>query len=145
MTARAYGHADICYDPYQAVQLSQRLRARGLRTHEFVFSAQSVGRLAVTLHTLLREHRLALPDAPDLLDELANVRLRETSPNVLRMDHDPDRHDDHAISLALAAHHLLEGIQSGGAVTYCYRCQPGPICPVQKSGRVCRSGRRCRT
>jgi hypothetical protein len=45
----------------------------------------------------------------DLLDELANVRLRETSRSVLRMDHDPDRHDDCAIGLALAARRLLEG------------------------------------
>lgn len=41
------------------------------------------------------------------------------------MDHDPDKHDDHAISLALAAHHLLEGRSDGGVTTDCYRCQPG--------------------
>ena len=42
-------------------------------------------------------------------DELANVRLRETSPGVYRMDHDPDKHDDQAIALALAlaANHLI--------------------------------------
>lgn len=49
-----------------------------------------------------------LPDDPELLEELSNVRLRETSPGVLRMDHDRDRHDDRAIALALAAHRLLE-------------------------------------
>ena len=38
----------------------------------------SVGRLAMTLHLLLREHRLALPDDAELLDELATVRLRES-------------------------------------------------------------------
>jgi hypothetical protein len=35
------------------------------------------------------------------------VRLRETSPGVLRMDHDSGRHDDRAIALALACHRLV--------------------------------------
>ena len=47
-------------------------------------------------------------DDPELLEELANVRLRETAPGVLRMDHDPHEHDDRAIAVALAAHRLLE-------------------------------------
>jgi phage FluMu gp28-like protein len=98
---------EVVLDPWQAVQLAQGLRERGVRVHEFAFSSQSVGRLAVTLHRLLRDRALALPDDPELLDELANVRLRETSPGVLRMDHDPGQHDDRAIALALAAHHLL--------------------------------------
>jgi hypothetical protein len=61
----------------------------------------------LTLFRLLRDHQLALYDDPDLLDELANVRLVETSPGSYRIDHDPDKHDDRAISLALAAQHLL--------------------------------------
>jgi len=64
-----------------------------------------VGRLATTVHLLLRDHRFALPQHAHLLDELANVRLRETSPGVYRMDHAPDKHDDQAI--ALAANHLI--------------------------------------
>jgi hypothetical protein len=56
---------------------------------------------------------LVLPDGPELLAELGNVRLRETSPGVLRMDHDPDKHDDRAIALALAAHQLLDRGQTG--------------------------------
>jgi hypothetical protein len=75
---------------------------------EFIFSAQSVGRLAATLMLLIRNHALALPDDPELIDELANLRLRETSPGVLRIDHNPDKHDDRAIALALAANKLVE-------------------------------------
>ena len=67
----------------------------------------SVGRLATTIHLLLREHRLALPPNQELLDELANVRLEESSPGVYRMDHHPDKHDDQAIALALAASYLI--------------------------------------
>jgi phage FluMu gp28-like protein len=110
--AREYRGATIVADPWQAVGLLQRLRSRGVRIEEFPFSAQSVGRLASTLHLLLREHALALPDDEALLDELAHVRLREVSPGVLRLDHDSGRHDDRAIALALAAFKLVERPQS---------------------------------
>jgi hypothetical protein len=105
--ARSFG-APVVVDPWQAVGMAQRLRERGLLVEEFAFTATSVGRLAMALHGLVREHALAIPDDPELLDELANVRLRETSPGVYRMDHDPDKHDDSAIALALAAVWLLQ-------------------------------------
>lgn len=100
--------ATVIVDPWQAAQLTERLRSRGVRIREFPFTAQSVGRIASTLYLLLRERALRLPDDPELIDELSNVRLRETSPGVLRMDHDAGRHDDRAIALALAAHRLVE-------------------------------------
>ena len=106
--AAMYRPVEVVLDPWQAVGLAQRLRGRGITTSEFVFSAQSVGRLAGTLHLAIRNRTLALPDDEELLDELANVRLRETSPGVPRMDHDAGRHDDRAIALALAATRLLE-------------------------------------
>jgi hypothetical protein len=105
--AAAY-RAEIVLDPWQAVGTMQRLRSRGLRVEEFNFNAASVGRIASTLHLLLRNRALRLPDDAGLLDELANVRLRESSPGVLRLDHDPDRHDDRAVALALAATRIVE-------------------------------------
>jgi phage terminase large subunit-like protein len=105
-----YGRAHVRIDPWQAIGLAQRLRVRGVAVEEYPFSAQSVGRLASTLHLLLRDRLLAIPDDEALLDELANVRLRETSPGVLRIDHDPDKFDDRAISLALAATALVERV-----------------------------------
>lgn len=123
--SRLYGRAGVVCDPWQAVGLAQRLRSRGVRVDEFTFSSASVGRLAVTLHQLIRDRLLALPDDPALLDELANVRLRETSPGVLRIDHDPDKHDDRAIALALAATHLLGRPAAGAPQSWCYRCSGG--------------------
>ena len=98
---RARLRRPVVIDPYQAAQLTEHLRRRGVPVDEYVFGAQSVGRMASTLFVLLRERQLRLPDDAALLDELANVRLRETSPGVLRMDHDSGRHDDRAIALAL--------------------------------------------
>jgi hypothetical protein len=71
----------------------------------------------------LRDHRVALPDDEELLHELANVRFRQTSPGALIMDHDPDKHDDGAIALALAAFALVEHppARGGFAVTMAAR------------------------
>ena len=102
-----YNHARIVIDPWQAVGMAQRLRGRGVAVQEFNFTSASVGRLASALHQLLRNRALALPNDEALLDELANVRLRETTPGVYRLDHDPDQHDDRAIALGLAANQLL--------------------------------------
>lgn len=106
--SRAYNYAPVRYDSWQAVGSAQRLAARGVRVDEYVFHPSSVGRLASTLLMLVRERLLDLPDDPALVDELVNLRLRETSPGVLRLDHDPDRHDDRAVALALAASALVE-------------------------------------
>lgn len=69
---------------------------------EHQFSAQSNAKVALNLHRLVRERRLLLPDDPELLDELANVRLRETSPGVYRLDHEVGAHDDGAVALGIA-------------------------------------------
>ncbi len=113
---RRFNHARVVIDPWQAAGLSQRLRHSGLSVEEFVFSQTSVGRLAAGLHTTIRDHRLVLPDDPELIEELSNIRLRETTPGVLRMDHDADKHDDRGIALALAMHDFVEsGLGVGAA------------------------------
>jgi len=51
-----------------------------------------------------------------LLDELATVRLRETSlPGVVRVDHDSGRHDDMVQALGFAVTALLERPGGGGS------------------------------
>ena len=106
--ARTYNGSQVIVDPWQAVGLAQDLRRRGVSVREYPFTASSVGRLAGSLYRLLREGSLRLPDDAELLDELAHVRLRETSPGVLRLDHDHGRHDDRAVAIALSAHRLVE-------------------------------------
>jgi hypothetical protein len=100
-------HAGLVLDPWQSIGLGQRLRSRGVRVSEFAFSSSSVARLANTLAGLIRNRALALPPDEELLSELARVRLRETAPGVVRMDSEPGEHDDRAVTLALAAHHLM--------------------------------------
>lgn len=80
---------------------------RNASTSRFNFTPATVSRLALTLHQLIRQHELKLPNDPKLRDELANVRLIQPSPGTYRLDHDAGRHDDRAIALGIAAHHLL--------------------------------------
>lgn len=40
--------------------------------------------------------------------QLANVRNPLNDPGVLRLDHDPDRHHDRAVAMALDASYLVE-------------------------------------
>lgn len=116
--SKAYNAAPVVFDIFQAAQMTQTLAGRGVRTVPFTFSAQSVGKLGLRLYQLLRARRLALPDDRDLLDELAHVRIRESSPGVYRLDHDRDRHDDRAVALALAAEHLLSTAGRGGRLRF---------------------------
>ena len=51
----------VIADPYQAAQLAQRLKARGVSVRTFDFTTTSVGRLASTMLQLLRSRRLHLP------------------------------------------------------------------------------------
>jgi hypothetical protein len=76
--------------------------------HEFTFNAMSVGRLALSLHQAIRNHRIALPHDELLIEELIAVRLRKNSLGVYRLDHDSGGHDDQAVTLALGVHWLLE-------------------------------------
>jgi hypothetical protein len=107
--ARRYRNAVCVFDPSQGLQMMQTLKRSGLTVEEFSFSGSSVGKLGTTLLQLIRERALALPaDEDDLLDELRNVRVKETAPGTFRLDHARGRHDDRAIALALAAHTLLQ-------------------------------------
>jgi phage terminase large subunit-like protein len=112
--ARIYRDVRIVFDPHQAAQMMQALRREGIKVDEFVFTQTSVGRLAMTLLSAVRNKALALPRDPDLIRELARVRLIETTPNVYRLDHDPREHNDRAIAIALAATTLMERSGSPG-------------------------------
>ena len=74
----------------------------------------------------VREHRMALPDDAELLDELATVRLRESTPGVYRLDHDASGHDDRAVAIGLAALALTERAEGRGSITV----------PGRRGGRI---------
>jgi hypothetical protein len=86
----------------------QRLVSHGIEAEEHAFTATSTGRMAAALFNAIRDKAVALPPDDDLLDELAHMRLRESSFGVFRLDHDAGRFDDCAVALALVVSVLLQ-------------------------------------
>jgi hypothetical protein len=105
---RSYRRPQVLLDPWQTKGMAQRLRTQGVRVDEFGFSTQSVGRIALALHTALRNHTVALYDDEQLLTELARVRLEERGPGQYRLDHAHGEHDDRAVALAMCCAHLVD-------------------------------------
>lgn len=98
--------AVVVADPSQALGLLQALKRSGIITKEHTFSPSSNAKLANTLLRLIRDGLLALPDDPELLDELASVRLESTSLGTVRLVHDRNRYDDRVASLGICAVYL---------------------------------------
>jgi Terminase large subunit, ATPase domain len=104
--AAEYNGATVIYDPHQSIELSQRLTRRGIESRRFNFGTASVGELGLALHTAIRNRTVLIPNDQFLLDVLAAVRLRESSPGSFRLDHAAGGHDDQAVCLAMACHHF---------------------------------------
>ena len=98
---RAFNNAPLIFDPYQALELSQRLDARGVTTTEFHFSRQSKMRLASALLTAFNTGALALYEAPGLHAELSKLRVVDSGSGMWSFDHRPGQHDDRSVSLAM--------------------------------------------
>jgi phage terminase large subunit-like protein len=115
LTSKRYNNAKILADPWQAAGMIQRLQAQAVRCEPFNFTTTSVGRIGQSLHLALRNHLLWLPNDPDLLSELARVRLRETGIGQARLDHDSGDHDDQAVAIAILTAELIGNAKGPGA------------------------------
>jgi hypothetical protein len=112
LASAQYNGAPAHFDPWQSAGLQQRLKARGVKTEEFTFTQASVGHIASALYTALRNRWISLPNDPDLLSELGNVRLKSVGHGVVRIDHDSGQHDDQAVTIAMAVA-LLQDAKPG--------------------------------
>jgi Phage Terminase len=104
---REYHGAPLVFDFHQAAQLTERLRAAGVRCVEYPFTMAGVNRLARVLHGALRDRAIGLPDDPVLLEELQQVRIVQMGPGAVKLANPPGTHDDQAVAVALAAAQLL--------------------------------------
>ena len=64
--------------------------------------------MARSLFGALRDRAILLPDDEALTSELSKVRLVETGPGLVRLDHRSGEHDDQAIACALLCASLLD-------------------------------------
>lgn len=103
-----YHRPPLVVDPWNAAMLVERLQSTGMRVTEYVFSPSSIDRLARVMLVAFRDRTLALPDDPDLIEELAALRLVEVRPGVVRLDHTRSGHNDQGRAIGVAATHLLD-------------------------------------
>lgn len=103
-----FGFQRLLADPWQSLDMCQRLRAQGLEVEEYTFSMASKQRLAATLLSSLRAGNLALYPEEGLREELLGLRLVQGSAGQWSFDHKSGAHDDMAVSLSLMAVGLLE-------------------------------------
>jgi hypothetical protein len=116
--SKRYNRAHVVGDPWQAVGMFQSLRSKGVKVDEYAMTSSSTGRLAATLFNAIRDGALALPADEELIDELAHVRLRETSPSVFKMENVSGRHDDRAVALGLVTLQLLSRPAKGQGAAF---------------------------
>src|SRR5262249_28113855 len=114
--AGRYRPAVVYFDPTNASLMVQNLRARGLRVEEFKFTAPSNDKMTNTLHVMLRDGLIDLPDDQRLLDELLSVRVVETRHGGLKIDAVPGKHDDQVDALGICAVTLMERPAHRGGV-----------------------------
>lgn len=110
-TARRYrGRVNI--DIYQAAGIHQALRKQGIAASEKAeMTAGANSKRALALNRLLQDRRLEIPgDDPELVDELATLAFKETTPGVYRMEstRSGQGHHDRATAISFAALDLLE-------------------------------------
>jgi hypothetical protein len=120
-------------DPWQGLDLAQRLRARGVPAEEFSFTAASKQRLAATLLSTLNAGKLAVYEADGLREELLGLRLVQSSSGLWSFDHRSGGHDDRAVALALLAVSLLEH-PVGAIAAYWMPLAPHPLRRLEAAG-----------
>lgn len=138
----AYFGASVVMDAHQARLMIEQLQAVGVQARGVDFTAAGNNSRASLLLGLLREHRLELVDDEELVDELAALRLRETStPGVFKLDTATTGagHFDRATALSLGAEDLLSRGR-GPRMTFGGRARPlvamsaGDAAPVDYGG-----------
>lgn len=109
-------HATVVVDPWNAALLSQRLRQRGIRVEEYVFTRESRHRLFTTLLDLVRNGRLRSRPHDRLRHELLGLEVTEAASG-WRVGHRRSGSDDATVAVALGAQQVAgAGALSDAAV-----------------------------
>lgn len=140
---------DVVADPWQALHVAERLRARGVPVREVAFSPAYKQRLASTLLQAMADGVLALYEADGLRDELRALRLKAGTAGSWTFDHAAGGHDDRAVALSMMLVAALGERGGGDAIQYCgfclregcdsIDCDGAPV--VERGGMVLRGAR----
>ena len=127
---RTYNRAKLRCDPFYAAWLVESLKKRGVSVEPWSYTDKRYGAMASVLFAALRDRRIDLYPDDDLIDELRNVRLVETTPGQLRIQHDPGKHDDRSVAIGMAMTPLAEHFAGGAS----FHVAQGTI-PTARIGR----------
>jgi hypothetical protein len=114
--AYRYRPAEVFFDPQNASLMLENLRGRHVRVEEFKFTAPANDKMTNTLHVMLRDGLIDLPDDERLLDELLSVRVVETRLGGVKIDTMPGKHDDQVDALGIAVEVLMSRRASTGRI-----------------------------
>lgn len=112
---RRFSLHSVCYDPYQAALMAQRLAKAGVTMREVPFVGANLNLMASTLLDVFRSRRIDLYHDARLLADLSRLTIVERSYG-FRLDatRDADGHADVATALAIALPTAVEQCQYGG-------------------------------
>jgi hypothetical protein len=123
--AHSYYGFRLRFDPWQSMDLSQRLQKRGIRADAYTFSETSKQRLAATLLQTLNAGHLRLYEAEGLREELIGLRVKQNPSGHWSFDHTRRGHDDRAVALAMLTVAALENSTYGRAMSLPSPFEPG--------------------
>ncbi len=108
---------DLSMDTWQLKGTAQKLTAKNLPCNEFLFTTTNLNRLTQNLYTLIKSGKLKIYNDPELIKELLQVKLVQTSYGI-RINHEAGRHDDRVIALGIACLKAVENQQCGEEKPY---------------------------
>ena len=107
--AEGYTVALLNADPFQAMQMLQNLRARGIRANEFPQTVERMTRAGNALFDVIRQRQLAVyAGADDLRRHVLNASARETERGIRLVKEARSRKIDAAIALAMSVLPIVE-------------------------------------
>lgn len=101
-----YGGAPVRMDKSRGEQMIQEMREASYVVEPYNFAGDGNNQIALALQRLVRERGLRLLADADMRDELASVFVQATGDKI-KIEHHSGRHNDIAVTLAMAAHHWL--------------------------------------
>ncbi|MEM0142441.1 MAG: terminase large subunit [Candidatus Parvarchaeum sp.] len=128
-------YPSIYADPTQFKGSIERLQDKGLNIKPWEFTTMSVGKVARALTQVFRNHQITVPNIAELKEELLNLRLKDNSAGVTRLDTLPGKHDDQAVCIGMISSILLDLSNGLGAqwMTWMEHEQANPSMPNHRS------------
>lgn len=103
-----YRIAEVVFDPFQAIHLSQELLLKGLNMFEYQQTASNLHKMCECLQDLIKNLNLLLYDDPEIRYHLLNSKVRESPQGLKITKSTQSRRIDLTVALAMACTRAME-------------------------------------